>query len=416
MVALPVVNQILIPNGKEPSSAPDSDDLPEDSDVGLFGGLLVAAQTTPESNRAQARESEDSDLSTLIAQPTVNPLAVSSKTPLQEIADSLISEPASDALNPTDLLDTEAQQPGADAAVLEPSIPPSGITDAAAELSELPVDLDSAIEAAEVADPTDQQELFPVSQFAAASEIDELETEELDSLPLEDPSADATSESIKDISAQLQIISNRTESSSAATQVSPLAQSADRKDRHESSLTTADSHPIEPTSVNAEAGIAAIADSLASAELDASADIIDLPPTHGLRKLVGELVAEAPDVIDSKTISVRFEEPHIGRVQLEMTESASGITVNVAASDEVTLDMLNANAASLERTLRDHQIELLEIASLPMDSATYNTAQGDQQFHRDTPNAYQQSTDHSPVQSGSSSDESETAEQLDFRA
>ena len=417
MVALPVVNQILIPNGKEPSSAPSSDDLPNDSDVALFGGLFVAAQTAPEATSAQAAESEDSsELTPLLPQPTVNPLVGSSKNPLPKIDDSLILQPATDALSPTDLLDAEAQQLNADAALPEPLIPPADITEAAVDLSSLPIEVTPAIEAAELTDPTDQQELFPVAQFAAASEIDELESEELDNLPLEDQSADTTSESIKDIAAQLQIIANRTESSSAATQISPSVLSADRKHKSESASATADSHPIEPTSVNTEAGLAAIADTLASAELDASPDIVDLPPTHGLRKLVGELVAEAPDVVDSKTISVRFEEPHIGRVQLEMTESPGGITVNVAASDEVTLDMLNANAASLERTLRDHQIELLEIASLPMDSATYNTAQGDQQFHRDTPNAYQQSADHSFVQSDSSPDESETAEQLDFRA
>lgn len=418
MVALPVVNQILIPNGKEPSSAPSSDDLPNDSDVALFGGLFVAAQTAPEATSAQAAESEDSsELTPLLPQPTVNPLVGSSKNPIPKIDDSLILQPATDALSPTDLLDAEAQQLNADAALpAEPLIPPADITEAAVDLSSLPIEVTPAIEAAELTDPTDQQELFPVAQFADASEIDELESEELDNLPLEDQSADTTSESIKDIAAQLQIIANRTESSSAATQISPSAQSADRKHKSESASATTDSRPIEPTLVNAEAGLAAIADTLASVELDASPDIVDLPPTHGLRKLVGELVAEAPDVVDSKTISVRFEEPHIGRVQLEMTESPGGITVNVAASDEVTLDMLNANAASLERTLRDHQIELLEIASLPMDSATYNTAQGDQQFHRDTPNAYQQSADHSFVQSDSSHDDSETAEQLDFRA
>lgn len=422
MVALPVVNQIPVPSGNHQSPASEIDELPDDSELGLFGGLLVAASAPAETTPTQT----DSATPTLEVEATVPdqavvPLAAAASTLLNDATDALTTEPPALAIEPPSDFGVEQLQPVDDAELAGQQIEASGATGVIDELPELPIgDHLSVVDATEATSITDEfaesQTGLTAAQLAASELVDEPELEEVESLSVADEANGLVREPIRDISAQLQIISNKTEATLDVSSVGHFARSTDRKAEPESLPSTEVTGATDLSSINTEAGIAANTDSIASTELYASTEIADLPPTHGLRKLTSELIAEAPDVVDSKTISVRFEEPHIGRVQLEMTESANGITVNVAASDEVTLEMLTANAASLERTLRDHQIELLEIASLPMDTATYNTAQGDQQFHRDSPPGYPQASTQSSNQRTSIESELEGPEQLNFRA
>ena len=135
-----------------------------------------------------------------------------------------------------------------------------------------------------------------------------------------------------------------------------------------------------------------------------------------IQTIVNELVAEGAAHVDGKTMTVRFEEPHIGSVQLEITQTDSGMSVSVAAGDELTLEMLNSNAQQFERSLKDNQIELLEIVSLQMNTATSDQGHPSETAHREMGATYRsnQSSGSNTTTTTESNQESTTT--LNFRA
>lgn len=135
-----------------------------------------------------------------------------------------------------------------------------------------------------------------------------------------------------------------------------------------------------------------------------------------IQAIVNQLVAESTAAVDGKTITIRFEDPHIGSVKLEMTETDSGMSVSVAAGDELTLEMLNSNAQQFERSLKDNQIELLEIVSLQMQTAAGEQNHSDQTFQQEVSETYRSSQSSTSGQQNVAETLEESGATLDFRA
>ncbi|MCR9200983.1 MAG: flagellar hook-length control protein FliK, partial [Planctomycetaceae bacterium] len=120
--------------------------------------------------------------------------------------------------------------------------------------------------------------------------------------------------------------------------------------------------------------------------------------------------------VDSKTIAVQFEEPHIGSVLIQMSETDDGLTVSVAADDDLTLEMLQTGSQQLETTLKENNIELLEIASLPPDMSFTQQGQQDSPFQQ-TPDVYRQAMESGqPAAAPGTPQRLTSSEQLNFRA
>lgn len=168
-----------------------------------------------------------------------------------------------------------------------------------------------------------------------------------------------------------------------------------------------------------EATAAVSLDSL-STEIVTTADaFVPTPqPVHGLQKIVNELIAEAETVVDTGSISVKFEEPHIGSVFIQMSETEDGLAVRVAADDDLTLEMLNSGSQQLESTLKDNNIELLEISSLPPEMNFQHSGHPDSPFHQQAPQIYRETAQHgqSTVAPGAVPRRLAASEKLDFRA
>lgn len=166
-----------------------------------------------------------------------------------------------------------------------------------------------------------------------------------------------------------------------------------------------------------EAVAAVSLDSVGTQDVSTPDAFVPAPvPVHGLQKIVHELIVEAETVVDSKTIAVQFEEPHIGSVLIQMSDTDDGLTVSVAADDDLTLEMLQTGSQQLETTLKENNIELLEIASLPPDMSFTQQGQQDSPFQQ-TPDIYRQAAQNGQPKTAAGTPQRLTSgEQLNFRA
>jgi len=185
-------------------------------------------------------------------------------------------------------------------------------------------------------------------------------------------------------------------------------------------VAAAESVTSTATAANDQTGeaVAAVSlDSVSTQNVSTSDAFVPAPvPVHGLQKIVHELIVEAETVVDSKTIAVQFEEPHIGSVLIQMSDTDDGLTVSVAADDDLTLEMLQTGSQQLETTLKENNIELLEIASLPPDMSFTQHGQQDSPFQQ-SPDVYRQAVQNGQPRAAVGTPQRLTSsEQLNFRA
>lgn len=376
---------------------------------------------------------------------------------LQQQADPAESPVVSDSVVISDLTDTEsvaattlAVDPATTLTVSPTAEGPTPDIAATAEhaditATDLPTpDVDAATAAFEstaARTVTDPQADLTAEQTTALSEngqpsvpfAKELQNFEQQTTPtdaLEDPDADSA-ELLEESSEQIPLEETKSlESPEAFTPddaalqpddalPEPEHQAGDRRRPEDSAALTDDVRP------SATAAPTQTADAVAAVSLDSvSTQTVNTPdafvpqpvPAHGLQKIVHELILEAETVVDSKTIAVQFEEPHIGSVLIQMSDTDDGLTVSVAADDDLTLDMLHRGSQQLETTLKENNIELLEIASLPPDMSFAQHGQQDSPFQQ-PPEVYRQAL-HSgqPAASSAVPQRLTTSDRLDFRA
>lgn len=184
-------------------------------------------------------------------------------------------------------------------------------------------------------------------------------------------------------------------------------------------LTATTPAPAAAESVGDQASVAVSLDAFSAESVTQPDTFAPEPvPVHGLQKIVNELIAEAETVVDNKTISVQFEEPHIGNVLIQMSDTDDGLTVSVAADDDLTLEMLNTGSQQLESTLKENNIELVEITSLPPDMNFQQNGQPDSPFQQQAPQIYRDNAQsgQSGTAPGAPMRRLTPTDQLDFRA